>query len=196
MASWMGSTTRCILLNQNETRASPATSSSSASRNSDGAEWKEADDGFRCWPRRFWVTDWVTVCTHLYCSVKKCRLLRRHSLCCLLLLLLLPHLSVSECESDSRLEGYAVASTRCLRHMQLCLSPPSLTLFCLCHTLLQYSVGPPSNSLFHSPEELVQFPKETESQAFSCLSTIARTKNPRSLQRTMNLVEVKRWISQ
>lgn len=54
-------------------QASPprATSSSSASRKSPR---RAIEDGWRV--HHFWVTDWLTACKHLCCSVKKCRLFR------------------------------------------------------------------------------------------------------------------------
>lgn len=137
-ASWMGSTTRCIVLTATKPRPPcrelpllhqpPETVKK---QSAEEEEWR-----FQVLAHHFWVTDWLTVCEHLCCSVKKCRLFRRHTL-----LSLLPHLSLSECEckSDSCLEGRTAVSSRCLRHTQQCVSLPSLSLFCLCHTLLQYT---------------------------------------------------------
>lgn len=58
-------------------QASPprATSSSSASRKSPR---RAMEDGWRV--HHLWVTDWLTACKHLCCSVKKCRLFGCHTL--------------------------------------------------------------------------------------------------------------------
>lgn len=110
--------------NETQTSVTWATSPSSASRNSDAVSYKR---------RRmrtsglcgFWMTDRSTVCTHLCCSdVKHCTLIERHSLRCLLLL---RHLRVSVCESDSCLEGRTAVSTRCLRRTHMVLVCPSVS---------------------------------------------------------------------
>lgn len=62
----------------------------------------------------------MTACTRLCCSVKKWRLLACHTL-----VYPPPPLS-AVIERDSCLEGGSAVYTRCLRHTQLCLSPPSL----------------------------------------------------------------------
>lgn len=73
----------------------------------------------------------MTACARLCCSVKKWRLLACHTL-----IYPPPPLS-AVIERDSCLEGGSAVYTRCLRHTQLCLSPPSLMwLVSLCHILL------------------------------------------------------------
>lgn len=76
------------------------------------------------------VTTPMTACARLCCSVKKWRLLACHTL-----VYPPPPLS-AVIERDSCLEGGSAVYTRCLRHTQLCLSPPSLMwLLSLCHIL-------------------------------------------------------------
>lgn len=73
----------------------------------------------------------MTACARLCCSVKKWCLLACHTL-----IYPPPPLS-AVIERDSCLEGGSAVYTRCLRHTQLCLSPPSLLwLVILCHILL------------------------------------------------------------
>lgn len=81
-ASWMGSTTRCILLTGTKPqaplrRALPPLHQppETVKEQSAEEEWR-----FQVLARSFWVTDWLTGCAHLRCSVKKCRLFRCHSL--------------------------------------------------------------------------------------------------------------------
>lgn len=82
-----------------------------------------------------WVTDWLTACAHLCCSVEKCRLFRCHSLCFAASSSSLMWASLCARQSSACRDIVQPPPAASGTHNQ---SASSHSLSCLCHTLLPY----------------------------------------------------------